>query len=76
MRPPGTRAAFEVELLRLVDEVAVAVPGGHEAEREDLAMALMAMLSGGVTLSRAVGDPASSVRIANTVEWVALRLAG
>ena len=43
-----------------------------DRQREDTAIALLALLSGGVTLARAVADPALSARIAQIVERTAL----
>ncbi|PTB19580.1 TetR/AcrR family transcriptional regulator [Trinickia symbiotica] len=62
-----TRAAYEAELRRLIDEVSTGLAGGSGKERDDAAIALLAMLSGGVTLARAVADPALSERIARAV---------
>lgn len=74
-----TRAAYTVELKRLAEEVAAGLPGkgnpgGLAASREDRALVLLAMLSGGVTLARAVSDPEFSERIAHLVAQAALRL--
>jgi TetR/AcrR family transcriptional regulator, transcriptional repressor for nem operon len=68
MRSDGqTRSAYETELRRLIEEVASGLPDGSPTEREDKAIALLALLSGGVTLARAVADPALSDRIAQAV---------
>ena len=74
-----TRAAYTAELMRLVEEVAAGLPGSGDpsqlaTSREDQAIVLLAMLSGGVTLARAVSDPALSERIAQLVAATALRL--
>jgi TetR/AcrR family transcriptional regulator, transcriptional repressor for nem operon len=76
-----TRAAYEAELLRLVSEVSAGLddlPGadgeGHE-NREDRAIALLALLSGGVTLARAVRDPALSEQIAKAIHRYATAMA-
>jgi TetR/AcrR family transcriptional regulator, transcriptional repressor for nem operon len=76
-----TRAAYEAELLRLVSEVSAGLDdlpaaegGGHE-NREDRAIALLALLSGGVTLARAVRDPALSERIAKAIHRYATAMA-
>jgi TetR/AcrR family transcriptional repressor of nem operon len=75
-----TRRAYTAELKRLIDEVAAGLPDGNlkgqsEAVREDQAILLLAMLSGGVTLARAVSDAALSERIANLVTQAALKVA-
>lgn len=62
-----TRSAFTAELRRIVDEVASGLPDDTAAPREDTAIALLALLSGGVTLARAVDDPALSDRIGAAV---------
>ncbi|MGO7256556.1 TetR/AcrR family transcriptional regulator, partial [Rhizobium brockwellii] len=65
------------ELKRLIEEVAVGlpegeIPGQSKTRREDQAILLLAMLSGGVTLARAASDPALSKRIADVIAQAAL----
>ncbi|TBY62250.1 TetR/AcrR family transcriptional regulator [Rhizobium leguminosarum bv. viciae] len=72
-----TRSAYTAELKRLIEEVAVGLPEGEisgqsERPREDQAILLLAMLSGGVTLARAASDPALSKRIADVIAQAAL----
>jgi len=72
-----TRSAYTAELKRLIEEVAVGlpegeIPGQSETRREDQAILLLAMLSGGVTLARAASDPALSKRIADVIAQAAL----
>ncbi|AUW48284.1 TetR/AcrR family transcriptional regulator [Rhizobium leguminosarum] len=72
-----TRSAYTAELKRLIEEVAVGlpegeIPGQSERRREDQAILLLAMLSGGVTLARAASDPALSKRIADVIAQAAL----
>ncbi|MGO6846851.1 TetR/AcrR family transcriptional regulator (plasmid) [Rhizobium ruizarguesonis] len=72
-----TRSAYTAELKRLIEEVAVGlpegeIPGQSETRREDQAILLLAMLSGGVTLARAAFDPALSKRIADVIAQAAL----
>ncbi|QGZ59996.1 TetR/AcrR family transcriptional regulator [Paraburkholderia acidiphila] len=69
-----TRDAYEAALRRLIEEVSAGLPDEAGAARDDKAIALLAMLSGGVTLARAVPDPALSKRIADAVERAALAL--
>jgi TetR/AcrR family transcriptional repressor of nem operon len=72
-----TRSAYTAEIKRLVEEVAAGLrerkgEGRSETGREDQAILLLAMLSGGVTLARAVSDPALSERIADIIAQAAL----
>lgn len=72
-----TRSAYTAEIKRLVEEVAAglqegAIQGQSDTRREDRAILLLAMLSGGVTLARAVSDPALSERIADVIAQAAL----
>ncbi|RUM20054.1 TetR/AcrR family transcriptional regulator [Rhizobium vallis] len=72
-----TRSAYTAEIKRLVEEVAAglqegAIQGRSDTRREDRAILLLAMLSGGVTLARAVSDPALSERIADVIAQAAL----
>jgi TetR/AcrR family transcriptional regulator, transcriptional repressor for nem operon len=69
-----TREAYEEALRRLIEEVSAGLPDEATAARDDKAIALLAMLSGGVTLARAVPDPALSKRIADAVERSAVAL--
>src|SRR5262245_49367065 len=70
-----TRRAYEAELRRLIAEVASGLSDRSAARREEVAIALLALLSGGVTLARAVSDPALSARIAQAVGRQALAMA-
>ncbi|MBY5410696.1 TetR/AcrR family transcriptional regulator [Rhizobium leguminosarum] len=72
-----TRSAYTAELKRLIEEVAVGlpegeIPGQSKRRRQDRAILLLAMLSGGVTLARAASDPALSKRIADVIAQAAL----
>jgi hypothetical protein len=73
----ATRSAYTEELRRLIAEVADGLPepavsSRDDTSREDRAILLLATLSGGVTLSRAVSDAALSERIADLVAQAAL----
>lgn len=63
-----TRAAYEAELVRVVDAVAAGVPGANAAARKKLAWAILAMLSGGVTLARTSDDPRLGAQIAGALK--------
>jgi len=72
-----TRNAYTAELKQLIAAVAAGLSENEKANStetaaEDRAILLLAMLSGGVTLARAVSDPALSDRIARVIEQAAL----
>lgn len=62
-----TRDAYEAEWLRIVGEVSAGLEDMPVEDRDDRAIAFLALLSGGVTLARAVRDPVVSERIAQAV---------
>jgi TetR/AcrR family transcriptional repressor of nem operon len=62
------------ELRRLIEEVATGLSDRATAKRDDAAIGLLALLAGGVTLARAVADPALSERIALAVGRHALTI--
>jgi AcrR family transcriptional regulator len=71
-----TRRAYTEELKRIIGEVAAGMQNDAAQDpsktlKEDQAILLLAMLSGGVTLARAVSDPALSDRIARVIEQTA-----
>lgn len=68
-----TKQAFEREFAGIIEEVAAGLEGKPKARREE-ALALMALLVGGVTLARAVSDPAVGEEIAAAVRKAALAL--
>lgn len=70
------RAAYEAELRLVVDSAAAGMQGATAAERRAEAMALLALLAGGVSVARAVRDPAFAEEIAAAVRQAAIRLAG
>lgn len=72
-----TRNAYTAELKQLIAAVAAGLSENEKANStetaaEDRAILLLAMLSGGVTLARAVSDPALSDHIARVIEQAAL----
>ncbi|CCM78450.1 TetR/AcrR family transcriptional regulator [Rhizobium mesoamericanum] len=73
-----TRDAYTEELEHLIAEIAAGLPEGTPADRQgtsrdDRAILLLALLTGGVTLARAVSNPALSEKIAELVTTEALR---
>lgn len=69
---PETRARFQFELQRIAAVMAEGLRGDESGMDEDEAFALLALLAGGVALSRAVPDAELSKRIADAVERRAL----
>jgi TetR/AcrR family transcriptional regulator, transcriptional repressor for nem operon len=71
-----TKAAFEARMSLVAQAVADGLPGKDPAGRLQRAWALLSILSGGVTLARAVEDRATSEAIAAAVRKAALAVAG
>lgn len=69
-----TRDAYEKVLASIVDEVSSGLRDLPGEDHDDRAIALLSLLAGGVTLARAVRDPAVSERIANAVARYATAL--
>ncbi|WP_116135987.1 TetR/AcrR family transcriptional regulator [Trinickia diaoshuihuensis] len=69
-----TREAYEKILSAVIDEVSSGLSDLPGADHGDRAIALLSLLAGGVTLARAVRDPAVSERIANAVSRYATAL--
>lgn len=69
-----TKIAYEQEMIRLVEQIAAGLPRGSLAARRKSAWAIMALLSGGVTLARATHDGDIGHQIAKAVVEAALAL--
>lgn len=69
----ATRQVYEQALRAIIDAMAAGLEGKPKARREE-ATAQLALLVGGVTLARAVQDPAFSDEIAAAVRKAALGL--
>ncbi len=69
------RAAYEATFLKVVDTVAKGLQGKNPEDKRRRAIALLTILSGGVTLARAVGDPLISEEIANALKPAARAIA-
>ena len=69
-----TRDAYEKVLASIVDEVSSGLGDLPGDDHDDRAIALLSLLAGGVTLARAVRDPALSERIAHAVSRYATAL--
>lgn len=65
------RKTYETELRAVLDTTVAGIPGSAEADKRREAIALLAMLSGGVSMARAVDDPTLSEEIAAAVRWAA-----
>lgn len=72
---PEVRTAYEAGMLKVVDAIAQGLEGGTLASRRKRAWALLSILSGGVTLARAVEDAQLSARIAVSIRAAALNAA-
>jgi AcrR family transcriptional regulator len=62
-----TRATFETELRSLIASTAEGMTAASASERRQKAIVLLVLLSGGVSLARAVNSPALSQEIAGAV---------
>ena len=71
----ATRAAFEAELSLVARAVADGLSGASAAGRLQRAWALLAVLSGGVTLARAVNDQTVANSIAAAIRKAAVEVA-
>jgi AcrR family transcriptional regulator len=69
------KAAYEVELLTVVEAVAEGLKHGSLPERRQTAWAILAMLSGGVTLARSAEDLKLGTHIASGVKGAVLAVA-
>ncbi|MGZ3250318.1 MAG: TetR/AcrR family transcriptional regulator [Croceibacterium sp.] len=70
-----TKAAYEAELVRVVEAVADGLPKGTLAARRKTAWAVLSVLSGGVSIARSAADPRIGAQIAAGVRNAALKLA-
>jgi TetR/AcrR family transcriptional repressor of nem operon len=71
-----TRAAYEAELRGVIDSVVLGVDGSSRSVKRKQSIAILALLAGGVSLARAVRDPALSEEIAIAVRSAVLGLRG
>lgn len=69
----AAQQAYEAEFHKIIETLAAGLEGKPKARREE-AIALLALLSGGVTLSRAMYDSATGDEIAAAVRKAALGL--
>jgi TetR/AcrR family transcriptional regulator, transcriptional repressor for nem operon len=71
---PETKAAYEAELLKLVDALASGLPSGTSTQRHRTAWSILSILSGAVTIARSAADPEVGSQIAAAVKEAVLRL--
>jgi TetR/AcrR family transcriptional regulator, transcriptional repressor for nem operon len=72
----GTRTAYEAELLKVAEAVAQGLPKGPLPARRKTAWAILAMLSGGVSLARSAADPKTGAQIAAGIKSSVMALTG
>jgi len=70
-----TKAAYEAELVKVVEAVAEGLSNGTLATRRKTAWAILSMLSGGVSIARSAADPRTGAQIAAAVKSAVLKLA-
>jgi TetR/AcrR family transcriptional repressor of nem operon len=70
-----TKAAYEAEMLKVVEAVAEGLAHGTLAARRATAWAILSMLSGGVTLARSAADARVGLEIASAVKKAVLAVA-
>ena len=66
---------FEERVRKIAMTVAAGLTGGSRKDREDRAYALLSILSGGVTMARAVADQGLSAKMGAAVKSAALQIA-
>ena len=71
---PDTKAAYQAELVRVAEVVAQGLSALPLQARRESAWAILAMLSGGVTLARAFADPKLGMQIARGVKIAVLSI--
>jgi TetR/AcrR family transcriptional regulator, transcriptional repressor for nem operon len=69
-----TKAAYEAELLKVVEAVASGLRHGSLAKRRETALVILSLLSGSVTLARSANDPGLGARTSAAVEAAVLQL--
>lgn len=69
-----TKAAYEGELVRVVEAVAEGLPNGTLAARRKTAWAILSVLSGGVSIARSAADPRIGAQIAAGIKNAVLKL--
>jgi TetR/AcrR family transcriptional regulator, transcriptional repressor for nem operon len=70
----ATKAAYEAELLGVVEAVAGGLPNGALPARRKTAWAILSLLSGGVSIARSSADPKIGAQIAAGIKGAVLTL--
>jgi TetR/AcrR family transcriptional regulator, transcriptional repressor for nem operon len=70
----STKAAYQEELQKVVGAMASGLQGRTDKERRHTALAILSILSGGVTMARSVNDEDISSHIAKAVKTAALAM--
>jgi TetR/AcrR family transcriptional repressor of nem operon len=70
-----TKAAYEAEMLKLIEAIAAGLVRGNLSARRKVSWSILALLSGGVTLARAVNDLKVGAQIASSVTTAVITLA-
>src|SRR5262245_42102180 len=71
---PDTKAAYEAELLQVVEAVADGLLQDSPDDRRKTAWSILALLSGGVTMARSAEDPETSSQIAGALKDAVSRM--
>jgi AcrR family transcriptional regulator len=71
---PDTKAAYEAELLKVVEAVAAGLSNGTLPARRKTAWAILSILSGGVSIARSAADPKTGTQIAAAIRGAILAL--
>jgi TetR/AcrR family transcriptional repressor of nem operon len=69
-----TKAAYEAELLRVVEAVAQGLSNGTLSARRKTAWAILSMLSGGVSIARSTADPKLGSQVGGAIKGAVLAL--
>jgi TetR/AcrR family transcriptional regulator, transcriptional repressor for nem operon len=72
----GTKTAYEAELVKVAEAVASGLPNGPLVARRRRAWAILAMLSGGVSMARSAADPNTGAQIAAGIKVAVMTLTG
>lgn len=71
----AVRTTYQAELMKVIEAVAQGLPSGSTTEKANRAVALLALLSGGVTMARALADEALAAQTAEGIRSAALAIA-